>query len=285
MPAHSFSTLLFLLTFLATQTSQLPIPYEGYFPRKNLLPPPLRDPLVALIDEKCYTSLIENFNLTDLGCIKYAISKALGFGIVLGGAIVKIPQILTIISSSSAEGLSLAAYYLESLSCVITLVYNYRQGNPFSTYGEVLFLSLQNIAITLLILAYARRQSALVASAVAILLVAKALLSPDIVGPGWMQTLYAATIPINLASKVPQIYTNWSNGSTGKLSAFAVLNYFLGSTARVFTTITELDDPLVLAGNVLASLFNGILAFQLIYYWRKNKGIPPQVIEEVKKAD
>jgi mannose-P-dolichol utilization defect protein 1 len=84
-----------------------------------------------------------------------------------------------------------------------------------------------------------------------------------------MSILYAATIPLTLSSKVPQIYTNFKNSSTGQLSVFAVFNYFLGSTARVFTTMTELDDPLMLAGNVLAATFNGILAIQVIVYWGK----------------
>jgi hypothetical protein len=33
--------------------------------------------------------------------------------------------------------------------------------------------------------------------------------------------------------------------------------------------MTELDDPLMLAGNVLAATFNGILAIQVIVYWGK----------------
>ncbi|RUS20450.1 hypothetical protein BC937DRAFT_95181 [Endogone sp. FLAS-F59071] len=283
MLAPPLYALLLLTVLFSRQTHQAPIPYEGYFPRKNYLPSPLRDPLVLLVGDKCYTSLIEDFNLADLACIKYSISKALGFGIVLGGSIVKIPQILTIVATSSAEGLSLAAYYLESLSSAITFAYNYRQGNPFSTYGESLFLTLQNVIITLLILAYARRRAALASSALGFFLVIQALSSPRITPLLWMQSLYAVTIPINLASKVPQIYTNWSNKSTGRLSAFAVLNYFFGSTARVFTTLTELDDPLVLVGNVLAALFNGVLAAQLVYYWGNTKGDGD--LKEVKKAD
>jgi len=238
--------------------------------RKLVLPKLLRDPAVALIGEKCYTSLIEDLQLfSDIDCLKYAISKGLGFGIVLGGSIVKIPQIITILSSGSAQGLSLASYYLETFSCAISLAYNFRQGNPFSTFGETFFLTLQNVIITLLILYYAGQHSLLVASAVGFLIVFQALSSQSFVPSSAMSILYAATIPLTLSSKVPQIYTNFKNSSTGQLSVFAVLNYFLGSTARVFTTMTELDDPLMLAGNVLAATFNGILAIQVIVYWGK----------------
>lgn len=84
-----------------------------------------------------------------------------------------------------------------------------------------------------------------------------------------MASLYAITIPLSLASKIPQIYTNFINKSTGQLSVFAVLNYFAGTTARVFTTMTELDDPLMLIGNLLASILNGVLVIQVFMYWEK----------------
>jgi len=57
------------------------------------IPSFLRDPAVALIGEKCYTVLVYDFDITHSECLKYALSKGLGLGIVLGGSIVKIPQV------------------------------------------------------------------------------------------------------------------------------------------------------------------------------------------------
>jgi mannose-P-dolichol utilization defect 1 len=45
-------------------------------------------------EQRCYESLVENFDLGDGECIKYSISKALGVAIVLGGSIMKVPQLL-----------------------------------------------------------------------------------------------------------------------------------------------------------------------------------------------
>jgi mannose-P-dolichol utilization defect 1 len=39
-------------------------------------------------------SLVENLNVEDVECLKYALSKGLGIGIVVGGAIMKVPQLL-----------------------------------------------------------------------------------------------------------------------------------------------------------------------------------------------
>jgi len=44
--------------------------------------------------EECYTSLVENLDISDVQCIKYSLSKGLGIGIVVGGSIMKVPQVL-----------------------------------------------------------------------------------------------------------------------------------------------------------------------------------------------
>jgi len=50
--------------------------------------------LLTLRQQKCYVSLVENLNIKDVECLKYSLSKGLGLGIVLGGSIMKIPQLL-----------------------------------------------------------------------------------------------------------------------------------------------------------------------------------------------
>lgn len=231
------------------------------------LPTLLREPAVAVIGEKCVSSLLENLNIHDVDCIKYSVSKGLGLGIVLGGSIVKVPQILTILKNGSAQGLSLTSYLLETLSYFITLSYNLRQGNPFSTFGEIMFICIQNIIILSLIFYYGGKGGLLVGTLAGLSTLLYSLNNEEWVPQVLMSSLYAATIPLSLASKVPQIYTNFSNKSTGQLSVFTVVNYFAGSAARVFTTMTELDDTLMLFGNVLATTFNAILVLQVIMYW------------------
>jgi hypothetical protein len=45
-------------------------------------------------EQKCYVSLVENLNVEDVDCIKYSLSKGIGVGIVVGGSIMKVPQLL-----------------------------------------------------------------------------------------------------------------------------------------------------------------------------------------------
>jgi mannose-P-dolichol utilization defect protein 1 len=84
--------------------------------------------------------------------------------------------------------------------------------------------------------------------------------------------LQAATLPISLLSKAPQIISNHRAKSTGNLSAFAVFNALLGCLARLFTTQQEVNDPLVLWGFLGAALLNLVLAAQMVAYWQNTDG-------------
>ncbi|KAF9187252.1 hypothetical protein BGZ51_001449 [Haplosporangium sp. Z 767] len=247
------------------------------------LPYILKAPAVAIIGESCYSSLIENFNYRDVPCIKYAISKGLGLGIVAGGAIVKVPQIIKIVQAHSAKGVSASSYMLETLACVISLAYNVRQNNPISTYGETFFVTIQNMIILGLMLHYKGKNTTALVVLSSFLFMGNLLgrssqftqadgsiITTALVSQRALEVLQAATIPINLFSKVPQIIENYQNGSTGQLAAFTVFNYFAGSLARVYTTLTEVDDIIILSGFLLSTLFNCILALQMALYWNSS---------------
>ena len=84
-----------------------------------------------------------------------------------------------------------------------------------------------------------------------------------------LAVLQAATLPLSLFSKLPQIRQNARSGSTGQLSAFAVIAQILGCLARLFTTGMEVGDVLVSAGFALALVLNVVLGVELWAYWGK----------------
>lgn len=244
------------------------------------LPYILSAPATAIIGEECYSSLIEDFNYRDIKCIRYSLSKGLGFGIVLGGAIVKIPQIIKIVRARSAKGLSLSSYLLETFASVISVAYNVRQMNPISTYGEAFFVAVQNLAILGLMLHYRGQTSSALGTLFAFLFLGFILsrntleiqadgsvITAGLIPHGILALLQATTIPVSLFSRIPQIIENYRNGSTGQLAAFTVFNYCAGSLARVYTTLVEVDDVIILSGAVFNALLNGILALQMAMYW------------------
>lgn len=223
-----------------------------------------------------------NTDLADHACLKHALSKALGLGIVLGGSIVKVPQIIKIVSSRSARGLSLSSYLLDTASTAIAVAYNARNGFAFSTYGELVFLLAQNVVIIALIVLYKPGKSLPTLATVGALLAASgyALSSPSLVSPGTLQLLQASSIPLALAAKLPQIASNFRLGSTGQLSAFLVLNSLLGTLARVFTTSQETGDSLLWWGFASTAALNAVIALQMVRYWNKVGGASPAAVSQ-----
>lgn len=46
-----------------------------------------------------------------------------------------------------------------------------------------------------------------------------------------------------------------------------MFNYLAGSLTRIFTTLQEVDDKLILYGFIAGFSLNVILAGQMLYYW------------------
>lgn len=46
-----------------------------------------------------------------------------------------------------------------------------------------------------------------------------------------------------------------------------VFNYLAGSLSRIFTTLQEVDDQLILYGFIAGFALNLVLAAQMVYYW------------------
>jgi mannose-P-dolichol utilization defect protein 1 len=177
----------------------------------------------------------------------------------------------------------------------VTCAYSYHNGFPFSTYGENIFLGIQNIAITLLIVYFPSstlRRSAsspgnlpkVAGAAIAFAASIGALVSLPKETVAFLQM---TTLPLGLFSKLPQIAQNHRAQSTGQLSTFAVVAQILGCLARLFTTATEVKDTLVLASFFLALILNVVLGLQMwVYYGKDAHDIPTGGIplEEKRQA-
>ncbi|TAQ83393.1 hypothetical protein B7494_g8288 [Chlorociboria aeruginascens] len=231
------------------------------------LPVPIRDLGVSLLGTDCYQTLLHDIDLNSTECIKLAVSKGLGIGIIGASSVVKVPQILKLLQSKSASGISFLSYLLETAAYLISLAYNYRQGFPFSTYGETSFILVQNVVIAVLVLNYSGKRTTAGLFVAGLASSAATLFSNEILDMQTLSYLQAGAGVLGVASKIPQIAAVWQEGGTGQLSAFAVFNYLAGSLSRIFTTIQEVDDKLILYGFIAGFVLNAILAAQMVYYW------------------
>ncbi len=248
----------------------------------KVFPPHVVDLGESIIGKQCYFELVKEADLgnpNSIPCIKLAISKVLGVGIVSMSSIIKLPQIMKIFSSGSVQGLSLVSFMLETFAHLITTAYNFRTNQPFGTFGETTFLSIQNIIITVLIAIFSKsvnnwvtiRRIFIVLSFFLVILYSLFFQNTSLISDKVMLYLQMITIPLGLASKIPQILKNWGSKSTGQLSGVSVMSSLLGSLARVFTIVQEIKDNTILASSISAVILNSILALQMLNYGNTNE--------------
>lgn len=215
-------------------------------------------------------------------CLKALVSKGLGFGIIGGSLLVKVPQITKILNNKSAEGLNVIAVLFEILAITFNLSYSYVSGFPFSAYGDGAFLALQTVIIACLILHYGG--STLKAG---LLFVAYAIFCFVLMGGltplHVLWTIQAFNIPILLVGKSVQAITNYRNGSTGQLSAVTCFMLFFGSLARIFTSYQETGDSMLILTYIISTSANALIVAQLLWYWNAGKKTRKTAAKEATK--
>ena len=106
--------------------------------------------ITAMIGDKCYQTFFWEGNFIDVPCLKYSISKALGYGIMIGSGIMKMPQIIKIMINKDVTGINAVSFYMECAAFLPSIVYNILKGYPISTYGENVVILAQNFFLVLL---------------------------------------------------------------------------------------------------------------------------------------
>ena len=69
-----------------------------------------------------------------------------------------------------------------------------------------------------------------------------------------------------------QAVANYRQSSTGQLSAVTIFLLTGGAAARIFTSIQETGDSMMILTYVVSTFVNCIIAAQVIYYWNSGKG-------------
>lgn len=218
----------------------------------------------------------------------------LGYGIVFGSLIVKMPQIWKLMDSQSGAGLNIYSILLELSAITLNLAYSHRNEFPFSSWGDVAFLAIQTAIIASLVIYYNHNSRIRSYGFLAIYwIVALNIIYQLPTAILW--SMQAVNIPILLSAKFSQAYTNYSNGNTGQLSAVTCFMLFFGSMARIFTSIQETGDTLLILTYILSTLSNGVIVAQLLYYWNtgadgkkkatKDKPTKAKGKAKAKKAD
>ncbi|XP_038715366.1 mannose-P-dolichol utilization defect 1 protein homolog 2 isoform X2 [Tripterygium wilfordii] len=210
------------------------------------------------IDISCALGSLHDGEFPDKACLLPLISKLLGYAIVAASTTVKLPQILKILKNRSVRGLSVTAFEMEVIGYTITLAYCLHKGLAFSAFGEYAFLLIQAIILVAIIYYYSQP----LGTATWIRAFLYCAIAPTVLAG------QASQHAIFLFARIPQIWQNFSNKSTGELSFLTCFMNFCGSMARFFTNIQEnAPTSSILALNLLVSCSMCLhtLCFQLFF--------------------
>ncbi|KAG0450512.1 hypothetical protein HPP92_026880 [Vanilla planifolia] len=186
-------------------------------------------------------------------------------------------MILKILKNRSIRGLSVTSFELEVVGYTIALSYCVHQGLPFSAFGELAFLLIQAIVLVAILYYYSAPLGIQIwLKAFIYCAVAPTVLAGN-VEPVLFEALYASQHAVFFMARIPQIWKNYKNKSTGELSFITCLMNFAGSIARVFTSMQENAPTSVVLGSVLGIVTNGTILSQILVYQKA-----PPVYKEKK---
>ncbi|XP_077598110.1 mannose-P-dolichol utilization defect 1 protein-like isoform X2 [Stigmatopora nigra] len=222
------------------------------------------------LPQRCSEAIFLRHHFLDGPCLRTALSKVAGGLVILGSTTVKLPQMAKILGAQNAEGVSLASVLGELVAVTGSLAYGFANGFPFSAWGEALFVTLQTVGVGFLVQHYGGRTRAGVCFLLLYSAALATLLSP--LAPAWLlSAIQASNVPAVVVSRLVQAAVNLGNGHTGQLSALTVGALFAGSLVRIFTSVQETGDALLVFTYVVSVLCNGLIAAQVLYYWKSTQ--------------
>eukprot|EP00931_Biecheleriopsis_adriatica_P105106 TRINITY_DN79695_c0_g1_i1.p1 TRINITY_DN79695_c0_g1~~TRINITY_DN79695_c0_g1_i1.p1 ORF type:complete len:258 (+),score=45.20 TRINITY_DN79695_c0_g1_i1:34-774(+) len=225
--------------------------------------------------EACLSDLIKMLQFPSELCLPVLFSYAMGWAIVLGSPLAKVPQILNVVKSKSADGIRIDMFVLEVLVYSISWAYSAGMGMTFREYGEAAILNVMTCILVALLLIYS--PSGVTAPHIALAIAYAVLLYLSLTGVMPLAVLragFSASVLFNITGRVPQILQNFRSSSTGQLSLVTFLLNAGASGVRVLTSLLQLinagtldKDLLFVLGNyVLSAAMNGVIFLQIVYY-------------------
>lgn len=143
----------------------------------------------------------------------------------------------------------------------------------FSEYGENAIIIVQNVVVILLIYNYDKSIS-LVEKLLFVALISTystwLLMDTSVPEEAW-PFVTSSCILCNCMSRMPQIYSNFSNKSTGVLSFITFFLGWAGSTARFIGVLFASDDIMFISQFAISAFLNTTIIAQFGLYWNEGK--------------
>eukprot|EP00352_Strombidinopsis_acuminata_P005593 CAMPEP_0176372076 /NCGR_PEP_ID=MMETSP0126-20121128/25143_1 /TAXON_ID=141414 ORGANISM="Strombidinopsis acuminatum, Strain SPMC142" /NCGR_SAMPLE_ID=MMETSP0126 /ASSEMBLY_ACC=CAM_ASM_000229 /LENGTH=270 /DNA_ID=CAMNT_0017731785 /DNA_START=23 /DNA_END=835 /DNA_ORIENTATION=+ len=223
----------------------------------------------GIFTEECFVKFTEKQDFSDVDCIKKSVSKLVGYAIITGAFMLKVPQIIKIVSAGSVEGIAVMSYYTEVFMYTNTASFSMHLGLSFSVFGENLVILVQNMIIILLIWNYNKTIGIAQKGAFVVLagLYMTILFQDQLISEDAWKMIQSSSNVMILFARCPQIYANFSAKSTGQLAFLTFLLNAVGANVRLLTVLVESDNFLYNLQFIVGAVLNTILLLQFFLYW------------------
>uniref|UniRef100_A0A061SE18 Mannose-P-dolichol utilization defect 1 protein homolog n=1 Tax=Tetraselmis sp. GSL018 TaxID=582737 RepID=A0A061SE18_9CHLO len=222
------------------------------------------DAYIGLVAE-CLRPLLQG-HLPAASVLKLLVSKTLGYGIVVGASVVKLPQVANVVLAKKANGLSSASFEMEQVALITTLIYSHLRNLPFSTYGESCLLLIQNFLLLFLIYRYTGANKLLSLSKLSLLGLVLVAGYANQISLKIVEAVYELSIFIMIAARLPQIFKAFRERSTGQLSLITTALNLLGTLARIFTSHAESGGTAMIRNYCVSAALHGAMLAQILFY-------------------
>lgn len=189
------------------------------------------------------------------------LSKFFGYLIILAATAVKVPQILKLMKSKSSKGVLPSTFFAECVMYIIKGCYAAHLGSSFSVYGENAFMFIQSFLIINLLWSYDKDASMVSRIATYALLFGLlfVLYTDTYLNESAWKVLINLQIVFSLYSRLPQIYYNFTQKSTGELSFTSFFMNGLGNFIRLLTVLKEVKDPFYILTSIISFSMNATI--------------------------
>ncbi|XP_076248772.1 solute carrier family 66 member 3 isoform X2 [Calliopsis andreniformis] len=180
--------------------------------------------------------------------------------------ILKIPQILNLLSARSADQVSIAGLLLELTSYTVMTSYNYANGYSILSYLEYPVILLQEYILIFLVLKYLNKINTFSILVTLLYFAISTCFVLQIIPKVVLTFLTPACTPISLSSKVVQLLAIFRAKNADTVSPITWFISAFTNLTRVFTIWMDSADMLLLGNFTISVILSSSIMFSAIYY-------------------
>ncbi|XP_072748906.1 solute carrier family 66 member 3 [Anoplolepis gracilipes] len=180
--------------------------------------------------------------------------------------VLKVPQILKLISVKSADGISTLGLFLELTSYTVMTSYNYANGYSLLSYLEYPIILLQEYILIFLVMKYLNMINIWSLICAIVYFALSGCLLLEIVPKIILSFLTPMCTPISASSKVVQLLAILRARNAESVSPLTWFISAFTNLTRVFTIWMDSADLLLLGNFIISVLLSSSIMFSALYY-------------------